>query len=311
MKAWLRKSQPFFGRLSREQVGEMEAGYDYTLSRGRIRRKLLSLPGVFLLVVGLLLITGGVAYYGYANKARADLSQVSVSPALTGPIAPEPLVSPPAAPQPASSVAVLPGISGSAVDSLGYGGGASLASSWPAPLAHSTESRDFLIELRDFTPLDAGQAHPVGSQPGVARIILPTLGIDSVVEELGILGQGDNRAYETPANIVGHIPDSANAGEAGSSWYFGHLESPILGQGSVFYELLQVPEMLGQGQEVHVITDNGSHQYLYRITSTEVVHQDELSLKDAGIASIHLVACVPALVYDHRLIVTGELAGYH
>ena len=50
-------------------------------------------------------------------------------------------------------------------------------------------------------------------------------------------------------------------------------------------------------------------QYLYRITSTEVLHQDEMRLFNTGWASIHLVSCVPRLVYDHRLVVTGELVG--
>jgi sortase (surface protein transpeptidase) len=34
-----------------------------------------------------------------------------------------------------------------------------------------------------------------------------------------------------------------------------------------------------------------------------------MKLYDNGEANIHLVACVPRLVYDHRIIVTGELVG--
>ena len=62
-------------------------------------------------------------------------------------------------------------------------------------------------------------------------------------------------------------------------------------------------------EEVNIITDNGVRQYLYRVAATEVVHQDDMQLSESGAATIHLVSCVPSLVYDHRLIVTGELIG--
>ena len=71
----------------------------------------------------------------------------------------------------------------------------------------------------------------------------------------------------------------------------------------------KVAEKLRNGEEVNVITANGARQYLYRVTATEVVHQDDMQLWESGVATIHLVSCVPSLVYDHRLIVTGELIG--
>ena len=110
-------------------------------------------------------------------------------------------------------------------------------------------------------------------------------------------------------NTVGHIPESANPGEAGSSWFFGHLESPVLGEGSVFYHLPAIAQRLKQGGDLFVVTDNGVRQYLYRITSSQVVHQDDMAPYDNGEANIHLVACAPRLDYDHRLIATGELVG--
>mgnify|MGYP001310225667 FL=1 len=106
------------------------------------------------------------------------------------------------------------------------------------------------------------------------------------------------------------MPTTANPGEAGSAWYFGHLESPIIGEGSVFSNLPKIAEMIRDGKDVFIITSNSSAEFLYRITSTKVVHADELSIHDSGRASIHLVTCVPRLVYDHRLIATGELVGY-
>ena len=77
----------------------------------------------------------------------------------------------------------------------------------------------------------------------------------------------------------------------------------------MFYNLPLIAEKLRNGEEVHVITDNGDQKYLYRITSTRVVHQDDLELEQSDQATINLVTCVPRLVYDHRLIVTGQLVG--
>ena len=131
--------------------------------------------------------------------------------------------------------------------------------------------------------------------------------MDSAIKELAILDLGGSRAYETPANTVGHIPATANAGEANSSWFFGHTESPTMGEGSVFFNLRDIPDKLRRGEDVYIIAVNEQRKYLYRATSSQVVHQRELRLYETGLATIHLVSCVPRLVYDHRLIISGEL----
>jgi sortase (surface protein transpeptidase) len=290
----------------------MEAGYDYLLLRGRLQRHLFGFSGLFLLIFGALLLAGGGAYYIYAAKARADLEQLNVvlpeadrtfldsrDNARAG--EPSPDLEP---------VAPPPGIPVSAIaDQRLYSGDFLTADFWNNPLAYEPLAYREQVLLQGFTPMKVGQALPMGSQPSVTRIMVPALGIDSSVKELAVLNLASRKAYETPANTVGHIPESANAGEAGSSWFFGHLESPVAGEGSVFYRLAEIPDMLRKGKEVFVIADNGAQQYLYRVTSTQVVHQSQMKLHDIGQANIHLVACVPSLVYDHRLIVTGELAG--
>ena len=40
-----------------------------------------------------------------------------------------------------------------------------------------------------------------------------------------------------------------------------------------------------------------------------MVYKDDLSLYDTDDSAITLVACVPRLVYDHRIVVTGKLVG--
>ena len=206
---------------------------------------------------------------------------------------------------------LLPAISAAAISNQRLYPGESLeASSWSNPLGYEPHSYREQLLLQGFTPVEFGQTLPGGPLAAAGRIIVPSIGVDSVVSELEILDLSGSRAYETPDDVVGHIPETANAGEAGSSWFFGHTESPILGEGSVFFDLRKIPGKLRAGEEVFIITDNGREQYLYRAASSQVLPQGDMKLYDTGRATIHLVSCVPRLVYDHRLVVTGELIAW-
>ena len=143
-----------------------------------------------------------------------------------------------------------------------------------------------------------------------SRITIPLIDVDSEIQELNILNLGDSRAYETPKHLVGHIPQSPNPGELGNAWYFGHLESPIKGEGNVFHRLPEIPDLLRDGDDVFVELESVDGSiYLYRTTRTEVMHEDDLELYGSDTAQLTLVACVPRLVYDHRIVVTAELVG--
>ena len=143
-----------------------------------------------------------------------------------------------------------------------------------------------------------------------SRIAIPLIDVDSGTTELAILNLGDSRAYETPKHLVGHIPQSPNPGEIGNGWYFGHLESPIKGEGNVFQRLPEIPDLLRDGDDVFVELEGADGRvFLYRTTRTEVMHQDEFEFYGSDTAQITLVACVPRLVYDHRIVVTAELVG--
>jgi LPXTG-site transpeptidase (sortase) family protein len=150
---------------------------------------------------------------------------------------------------------------------------------------------------------------PKGSLQVPSGLIIPSIDVVSQVEQLSILNLGDSRAYETPKSVVGHIPQTANPGEAGTSWLFGHLESPIRGDGNVFSQLTKIPSLLRRGEDVYAIVETGTMAYLYRIIETEVVPQEELRLFDTGRASLVMVTCVPRLIYDHRLVISAELIG--
>jgi sortase (surface protein transpeptidase) len=311
----------------------MQAGYDYLLLRGRLQRRLLKLSGIFIFLFGAVLLAASGTYYGYAANARADLDRLNVT-------APEGTSTLDIAATDPGSVSVEHGASGtglveleaiSAADggsvnpapaklrpqlpaiAIGsqrlYPGESLLASAWGDPQSYAPLSYREQVLLQGFRPVEIDQNPLRDTLPAATRIIVPSIGVDSTVKELQILDLGGSRAYETPDRAVGHIPETAEAGEAGASWFFGHTESPTLGEGSVFFNLQKIPEKLRNGEDVFIITDNGRSQYLYRATSSQVVHQSEIRLYDTGKATIHLVSCVPRLVYDHRLIISGELVG--
>ena len=156
----------------------------------------------------------------------------------------------------------------------------------------------------------AGDALRRGEGAATARIAIPLIDVDSEIMELAILNLGDSRAYETPKHLVGHIPQSPNPGETGNAWYFGHLESPIKGEGNVFHRLPEIPDLLRDGDDVFVELESvDGRTFLYRTTRTEVIHQEEFEFYGSDVAQLTLVACVPRLVYDHRIVVTAELVG--
>jgi hypothetical protein len=261
----------------------MEAGFDYI--HGRLQRRIVSLTGIILLVFGFLLLASGGAYYGYSASAKSNLD------VLASVFKPR----------------MVNSITGSAASSVSlFPGKAVTADSWGDPFNYEPSYLRQQELLDGFFPIGESGVTISDIQPST-RILVPSIGVDSTISELSILDLGDSRAYESPDNTVGHIPESANAGEQGTSWFFGHTESPISREGSVFFNLQKVPEKLRNGEDVFIITDNGVNQFLYRATATQVVHQDDLSLDSTPDADINLVSSVPRFVYDHRLVVSGVL----
>ncbi len=150
-----------------------------------------------------------------------------------------------------------------------------------------------------------------GALMPATRIRIPALDLDSRVAELGVVRSDDSASWETPKHVVGHIPTTANAGSGGQGWYFGHLESPIKGEGSVFRRLPEVATLLKDDPDrpVYVFLESGDRSFAYRIYNVEVVSQEELAIADSGAQDITLVTCTPRFVYDQRLLVTAALVG--
>ena len=184
---------------------------------------------------------------------------------------------------------------------------------WDRPLSAGADIYAYGAVLRPdgYVSVEPSQGMPRGTASDANHIRIPTIGVDSAVSNLAIIDIGDSRQYETPKHVVGRIPETSNPGELGNTWLFGHLESPIRGEGNVFQKLPELPALLNSGDPVYVaLLNEDGDEFLYQVTATEVVHQDDLELYQTGDEStITLVSCVPRLVYDRRLLVTGKLVG--
>lgn len=277
--------------------------------QGRNPRAPRRLLGVALLSGGLLLLAMVGAYFGYRAYARSNADALNVS---------------------AEVAAVQPGVREQAPEEdLPESEGDALFTAyqdayadvqvhpkyWSRPLwAGSGSSRG--EGLPDgFAPVSPDmQLMASGLAARAESIAIPAIGVESSVAELAILDLGDSKQYETPKNVVGHIPETANPGEGGNGWFFGHLESPIRGEGNVFRRLPEVPRLLKEyletGDEpVYVFLSSLDGEFLYQVTETKVVHRDDLALYDSDSAEVTLVTCYPRFVYDQRVVVTAKLVG--
>ena len=329
------------------------------LVQSRPQRRLIRLAAIFLIVFGAILVLGAVAYYVYDYKATSGLGELEVSlpPAShqgqpdtasqtnnrEGPLEGDGVstvyteLTPPTGGEAADQGAgpadaetatdaqpVKASMSADAIDAektLPVDG--TRPNNWDNPLEVEPLSQAEAALLQRFRPINASDGAMSGSLPPPDRLIVQAVGIDSAVTGLEILDLGDRKAYETPDNVVGHIPTTSNPGELGSQWLFGHLESPIAGEGNVFHNLPKIPGLLRDGEDVFAVVESGEKSYLYKLTEALVVHQDDMSLSYRRLrslkpelarltpanANLHLVACVPSLVYDHRIVVSGELVG--
>ncbi|MEE8518843.1 MAG: sortase [Dehalococcoidia bacterium] len=265
-----------------------------------IRRRSLKRPslGVALLGIGLVLLGAAGAFYGYVYFATRDSDSLVVTAdpdrgeTLTGT---DP-TTPRAVGRPSPAWQEL------------YPGSQIPARQWADP--RGTLQLGMPV-LDGFTPVsDQGRPSLAGTIGRADRISIPALDIDVIIEELDIEDLGSSSAYETPKNTVGHIPASPNPGSHGNGWYFGHLESPFQGEGNVFARLPLIPELLSEGENIHVVLQSGDREYLYEVSETDLIHQNDMSLYQAGDSRVTLVTCFPRLRYDQRLLVTAKLIGF-
>ena len=272
------------------------------LSSGREggRRRFGPVIGLGLLGLGLLLLLGVGAFFIYSWRAGSSLKDLVV------------IEEPSPTPSPTRSIENVgssPGFSPEIIAAQRiFPGEAVPPVFWPNPMEAEAGYAPVNPSVPEFVAVPPGQGAARHSLPVPVRITIPAIDLDSEVISLRILDLGNSLEYETPKNVVGHIPETANAGEDGTAWFFGHLESPIQGEGNVFADLPKIPDLLRSGP-VYATVANGESTFLYKLTASRVIHEDSLIVYDSGRPGISLVTCVPRFLYNHRLVVTGELEG--
>ncbi|TMG12141.1 MAG: DUF11 domain-containing protein, partial [Chloroflexi bacterium] len=140
------------------------------------------------------------------------------------------------------------------------------------------------------------------------RIRIPALGIDTVVESVGVTASG---LMDVPSNIwdAGWLETGAKPGAAGQAIIDGHLDS-VRGS-AVFSDL----HRLQPGDRIYV-SDAAGHEATFSVTALQVEPLDGFpTLRVFGPAKgrlLNLITCAGHFdpvrrTYDHRLVVSATL----
>lgn len=137
--------------------------------------------------------------------------------------------------------------------------------------------------------------------PPATRLVVPRIGVDSRVVEVGFKFEKGQWEWEVAAHAVGHHKGSPNPGEVGNMVMSGHISSPVRGEGEVFKRL---PEVL-PGDEVLVFTDEA--QYLYQVKEIKVVLPDDVGvMAPTPDQTLTLITCYPDFIYTHRFVAVAK-----
>ena len=168
------------------------------------------------------------------------------------------------------------------------------ADALPTPAAGSTDAEMHVV------PVPTGKP-PIAAALPARRVVIPTIGLDSKVIQLGTkLDRRGQLAWETAPFAVGQHKGLAGPGQNGNMVLSGHISSP--NEGAVFHHLPEVK--VGEG----VIVSTDERQYLYRVVDVKTVTPDQVSVLDqTPDPTATLITCVPDGVYSHRLVVTARL----
>jgi len=260
--------------------------------------------GLIFLAGGVLLIGVVATFFGYQAYIDARYDDVTATVPLTLPTNQE-LFAPLS-----TAVATIDPTPSSNADGL------SLASLYPGTeIAPQFWANPFWAVELDNSSITAGYLPPsevalpaTGLSPATL-VRIPIIGLEIGTIELTAEPFGDGEKYAAPPFKLGIIPGQPNPGEIGNTWLFGHLESPIRGEGSVFRDLPKVHDLLRQGQPVYVIIDSADGSFLYQATEFRIMHRDDLRLWGSTGRIATLVSSWPRFKYDERVVVTTELVG--
>jgi LPXTG-site transpeptidase (sortase) family protein len=164
----------------------------------------------------------------------------------------------------------------------------------PAITGGSTEAEMHVVPVLQGKP-------PITTTMPARRIVIPTIGLDSKVIQLGTkLDRKGEIAWETAPFAVGQHKGLAGPGQDGNMILSGHISSP--NEGAIFHHLTELK--VGEG----VIVSTDERQYLYRVVEVKTVTPDQISVLDpTPDPTATLITCVPDGIYSHRLVVTAHL----
>ena len=168
------------------------------------------------------------------------------------------------------------------------------ADALPTAVGGSTDAEMHVV------PVPTGKP-PIAAALPARRVIIPTIGLDTKVIQLGTkLDRRGQLAWETAPFAVGQHKGLAGPGQNGNMVLSGHISSP--NEGAVFHHLPDVK--VGEG----VIVGTDERQYLYRVVDVKTVTPDQVAVLDqTPDPTATLITCFPDGIYSHRLVVTARL----
>ncbi len=145
---------------------------------------------------------------------------------------------------------------------------------------------------------DFGDIVTLLRMPAAHHILIPSIGVDAAVEDVGTELKDGELVWEVIEDIAGHHRASANPGEPGNIVVTGHVESRS--SGNVFLNLPNIQV----GDEVTMTSPAG--EFVYVVTAVDIRHESEIGVLTHGYEEkLTLITCVPDGIYDHRVIVTA------
>jgi sortase A len=141
-------------------------------------------------------------------------------------------------------------------------------------------------------PVPVASLPPVAEGDPIARLELPTIGVDKIV----VAGVEKNDLKKGP----GHYPDTPMPGQLGNSAIAGHRTT----FGQPFFDV----DKLEIGDEIVVTTLAG--RFVYRVTGQEIVSPSDyqvIATTDPTRATLTLTSCHPKYTARERIIVYAEL----
>lgn len=252
----------------------MEIGLDYMQMRTQAQYHGLRWAGIALVAAGVLLVVVGLAYYGNLFWLRSSVDGYAAEAQNTTRLSASDAPQAPQDGRIVSPLALQPGAYADAVAGLG------------------------------FTPLAQSDARPLGTLPPAQRLMVPQLGISATIDPKFPTG-GTIVSQSNATDSDGLNALRANPGERGAMWFFGETGQRI----NDFGGLTEAPGLLTGDEDILMYVDNGAGIYLYAATHTDVFPASELRLSGSERATIHLAVPVPSGLYDHFLVLSGELVG--